>query len=264
MNDGDDDSLIVQYKDIQMEDDSFSPWFDSFNCLISILSCLILFFNDRPKSDFIVNEFFYKSMLTNTWIGWLDMVCFVWFMLEYYIRYVYSSHRYSQYWIDFISITPIFFSLLIHSLSHWFPYLTLVYPFYICLKSFRVIRLIRYIPRLDLIRQSLFLSLNNLSLTLILSSFFLIHFAILLFLLERTDPSSNIIDMNIALSWAVETLTTIGYGQSIPSTYQGRFLAIFTCIFGLIIFALPIPTVFRRFQLLNQKSLKRNLWKKYF
>lgn len=260
----DDDLLILQYKDIHIDDYSFSPWFDSFSCLISILSCLILFFNDRPKSNFIVNQLFYKSILTSTLIGWMDMACFVWFMLEYYIRYLYSSNRNFHYFIDFISIAPIFFSLSVHSLSHWFPYLTIVYPFYICLKSFRVIRLIRYIPRLDLIRQTLFISLNNLSLTLTLSSLFIIFFAILLFLLERTDPSSNIIDINIALSWAVETLTTIGYGESVPSTYQGRCLAIFTCIFGLIIFALPIPTVFRRFQLLDQKSLKRNLWRKYF
>ena len=259
-----DASLMVQYNDIQIEEMTQSRSMYYFGLLMTSVSCFILFFNDLPKSDFISNQLFYRSMLSNTWIGWIDIACFIWFIIEYSIQHVYSSNGNAQYWIDLISIAPIFFSLFIHSFSHWFPYLTILYPLYISLKSVRVIRFIRYIPRLDLIRLTLFLSWNNLSLTLALSSLFIILFAILLFLLERTDPSSSIIDINIAFSWAVETFTTIGYGQFVPCTYQGRCLAIFACIFGLIILALPIPTVFRRFQLLDQKSLKTDLWRKYF
>ncbi len=189
-------------------------------------------------------------------------------MIEFYLRFFYltnfeASSVHLQLFIDISSIAPIFFALVTHTLSHWFPDFILLYPFYICLKSFRVFRFIRYIPSLDFIRRTLLFSLADLSITFILCSLFIIPLGITIYLMERTDPSSTIADPNIGLSWAIETLTTIGFGEYIPHTYEGRILSIFTCVFGLIILTIPVPIVFRKFQIIYQNSLKRDLWIRY-
>ena len=259
-----DENLILHFNELPTEEISHQKSFHFFSFLISLFSCLVLFFNHLPKSDFIYNQLIYNSIFSNSFFSWIDMSCSIWFMIEFYIRFIFSqeSTQNFQLFIDIISIAPIFFSLLIHVLSHWFPYLSILYPFYICLKSFRVLRLIRYIPKFDLIVQTLYLSSHIFSITFILSSLFIIPLGIIIYLLERTDPSSTITDPNIGLSWAIETLTTIGFGEYIPHTYQGRCLSIFTCIFGLIILAIPIPIVFRKFQIIYQNSLKKELWRK--
>jgi hypothetical protein len=246
-----DKNIILHYDEINNIPKSTS--FYSVSLLITCLSSVILFFNDFPSNQFLL----------------LDMSCTIWFMIEFYTRFFYlsnqrESNRNFELFIDIISIAPVFLSLLTNALSQWFPFLIFLYPFYICLKSFRILRLIRYIKGLDLIRKTLVLSLNDLLIPLSLCSLFIIPFGIIIYLTERNDPHSNIIDPYIGLCWAIETLTTIGFGEYVPHTYQGRFLSIFVCVFGLIILAIPIPIVFRKFQIIYQNSLKRDLWIKYW
>ncbi|CAF0814214.1 unnamed protein product [Rotaria sp. Silwood1] len=275
INYDEDENLILRYNKININQTIKIKYFNLLCFLISILSCIILFFNDLSRLDFIYNEFIsneqiiYNFILSNSIFIWIDMCCTIWFMIELYIRFFYYSdynelNQNFQLFIDIISIVPVILCLLINILSQWFSYVNLLYPFLICLKSFRILRFTRYISNLDLIRKTLFLSLNNLSITLTLCCLFIIPFGIIIYLIERIDPSSNIIDPSIGLGWAIETLTTIGFGQYIPHTYQGRILSIFACIFGLIILAMPIPIIFERFQILYQNSLKKNLWIKYY
>ncbi|CAF3384244.1 unnamed protein product [Rotaria sp. Silwood1] len=275
INYDEDENLILHYNKININQTIKIKYFNLVCFLISILSCIILFFNDLSRLDFIYNEFIsneqiiYNFILSNSIFIWIDMCCTIWFMIELYIRFFYYSdykelNQNFQLFIDIISIVPVILCLLINILSQWFSYVNLLYPFLICLKSFRILRFTRYISNLDLIRKTLFLSLNNLSITLTLCCLFIIPFGIIIYLIERIDPSSNIIDPSIGLGWAIETLTTIGFGQYIPHTYQGRILSIFACIFGLIILAMPIPIIFERFQILYQNSLKKNLWIKYY
>jgi voltage-gated potassium channel len=46
-----------------------------------------------------------------------------------------------------------------------------------------------------------------------------------------------------AMWWAIETLTTVGYGDAVPITALGRLVASFTMIVGLGLFALPVGIV---------------------
>ncbi|CAF0742177.1 unnamed protein product [Rotaria sordida] len=270
-----DKNLIIDYNKIIINEKIKIKYFYLFSFLITILSCLILFFNDLSRLDFIYNEFLsneqiiYNFILSKSIFIWIDICCTIWFIIEFYIQFFYFSNyeelnQNFHLFIDIISITPVILCLLINILSQWFPYVNLLYPFLICLKSFRILKFIRYISNLNLIRQTLFLSLNSLSITLILCCLFIILFGIIIYLIERIDPYSNIIDPNIGLYWAIETLTTIGFGKYIPHTYQGRILSIFACIFGLIILAIPIPIIFEKFQIIYQNSLKKKLWIKYY
>ena len=269
-----DEHFILRSEDTRLKKRTFRAWFSATGLLITLLSCLILFSSDISKSDFISNhlmpngQLIYSISLASSLSTWIEMICTLWFMVEFYLRFFYQSsagqpNRDWELFVDLISISPIFFSLLTHTLSHWFPFLTILYPFHICLKSFRVLRLFLYCPGLELIRRTLFLSLPHLSIAFILCSLFLLPFGLIIYLLERNDPSSTIVDLNSGLLWAIETLTTTGFGEYIPHTYPGRCFSIFACLFGLIILALPIPIVFRKYQLIYLNALKADLWRIY-
>ncbi|UJR36351.1 hypothetical protein I4U23_029078 [Adineta vaga] len=265
-----DQNQSLHFNEMKNEKVIFRKSFYWFSFFLTILSCFILFFDDLAKSDFLYNQFtsdgqiVYNIILKNSISVWIDLNCTIWFMIEFYIRFSYLViERDFQLYIDILSISPVCLFLLTNALSQWFPHLCLLYPYYICLKSFRILRLIRYIPDLDLIRKTLVLSLNYLSITLVLCSLFIIQFGLIIYLLERTDSSSNIVSPDNGLSWAIETLSTIGFGEFILHTFEGRILSIFACIFGLILFAIPIPLIFRKYQILYENSLKRNIWIRY-
>jgi voltage-gated potassium channel len=57
--------------------------------------------------------------------------------------------------------------------------------------------------------------------------------AVVVFNVERSDPSSNIKTFPDALWWAVSTVTTVGYGDKYPSTEGGRAVAVILMLTGI-------------------------------
>ena len=49
---------------------------------------------------------------------------------------------------------------------------------------------------------------------------------------ERHEPGSSIRSFNQALWWALTTFSTVGYGDSVPVSTQGRFIAALLMIGG--------------------------------
>jgi len=48
--------------------------------------------------------------------------------------------------------------------------------------------------------------------------------------------------------WSVVTMTTVGFGDMYPMTWQGRFVGIFAMLVGILLIALPTAIVGRKFQ----------------
>jgi voltage-gated potassium channel len=54
--------------------------------------------------------------------------------------------------------------------------------------------------------------------------------------LERAAPGGNIGSFPEALWWAITTLTTVGYGDTVPVTAAGRAIAVILMLFGIELF----------------------------
>jgi voltage-gated potassium channel len=75
-----------------------------------------------------------------------------------------------------------------------------------------------------------------------------------IFLAERNDPGTQFTSIPRAMWWAVETITTIGYGDMIPMTPVGRVLAGVIAFIGICAVALPVGIVSSGFiEELNRK-----------
>ena len=61
-----------------------------------------------------------------------------------------------------------------------------------------------------------------------------------------------------ALWWAAQTVTTVGYGDVVPSTDGGRFVAVFVMVFGLAVVSLVTAIVTSGFVARAQRARRDN------
>jgi len=59
---------------------------------------------------------------------------------------------------------------------------------------------------------------------------------------ERHAPGANITRVGDAVWWAFCTVTTVGYGDYTPVTWQGRFLAVLLMIGGVVLVGMIVAT----------------------
>ena len=50
---------------------------------------------------------------------------------------------------------------------------------------------------------------------------------------ERGAPNAEIVNIGDAVWWAFETVTTVGYGDFVPVTWNGRALAVLVMLVGI-------------------------------
>ena len=60
---------------------------------------------------------------------------------------------------------------------------------------------------------------------------------------ERHEPGSSIRSFGQALWWALTTITTIGYGDTVPVSTQGRFIAALLMIGGVALIGVVTATL---------------------
>ncbi len=70
-----------------------------------------------------------------------------------------------------------------------------------------------------------------------------LNLAIIVDLYERHAPGSNIHTIGEALWWSIVTVTTVGYGDYVPVTPQGRIAAVFIMAIGILTLAVVTAQV---------------------
>ncbi|GAA3810346.1 pH-gated potassium channel KcsA [Nocardioides panacisoli] len=67
--------------------------------------------------------------------------------------------------------------------------------------------------------------------------------SLVMWLVERDGPHSNIHSYPVAVWWAMETITTVGYGDHHPTTTLGRVVAGFLMVAGVALVGVITATV---------------------
>jgi len=78
---------------------------------------------------------------------------------------------------------------------------------------------------------------GNLGRFLLAAALLVLNGAVIVYLLERHAPDSNIHTLGESVWWALVTVTTVGYGDYTPVTVAGRVTACFIMAIGLITLA---------------------------
>jgi voltage-gated potassium channel len=120
-------------------------------------------------------------------------------------------------------------------------------PFYLGLdlRYLRVFRLFflfklgRYATRLRLIRNVFVAKKEELVISTSIAVVALIFCSAAMYYVEKDHQPEAFSNLPASMWWAVETLTTVGYGDVVPVTALGKLLGAMIALIGIALFALP-------------------------
>jgi len=84
---------------------------------------------------------------------------------------------------------------------------------------------------------------QELAVALIIDMILLITFSSFMFVIMHPVNPQGFSSIPASAWWAAQTLTTVGYGDLVPTTALGQGLAIFAMFFGIATFAIPIAVI---------------------
>lgn len=163
------------------------------------------------------------------------------FTIEYALR-VYSAPDRRRYvfsyfgLVDLLAVVPTYLSLVVPGAQY-----ALVIRSLRLLRVFRVLKLVHFVDDADLLVRALRNSREKILVFLFAVVTIVIIAGAAMYLVE--GPANGFENIPVSVYWAIVTLTTVGYGDLIPTTALGRFLASVLMVTGYAIIAVPTGIV---------------------
>ncbi|XP_068627091.1 potassium voltage-gated channel subfamily KQT member 1 [Battus philenor] len=128
------------------------------------------------------------------------------------------------------------------------------------LRFFQILRMVRMDRRggtWKLLGSVVYAHRQELITTLYIGFLGLIFASFLVYLAEKDVTDTKFKNFAEALWWGVITLCTVGYGDMVPQTWQGKFIASFCALLGISFFALPAGILGSGFALKVQQQQRQ-------
>ncbi len=148
------------------------------------------------------------------------------------IKYIFSFFGI----IDLISILPTYASLFIPGAQTF-----LIIRIFRLLRIFRVFKLARFMGEASLLKDALIASKPKIIIFLGTVISIIVVAGAMMFIIE--GPENGFTSIPLSIYWAIVTLTTVGYGDIVPVTALGRFVASLIVIMGYGVIAVPTGIV---------------------
>ena len=167
----------------------------------------------------------------------LEWIFTILFTIEFVLR-IYISPKPLKYifsfWgiVDLLAILPTYLSIIFYG----YQYLLIVRILRL-LRVFRILRLVRFSSEAMMLLRSLKSSAYKISIFLSTVVIIVTLMGTVMYVIEGGENGFTSIPQSIY--WAIITLTTVGYGDVVPITNLGKFIASFIMIIGYAILAVP-------------------------
>ncbi|KAG8229659.1 hypothetical protein J437_LFUL008592 [Ladona fulva] len=128
------------------------------------------------------------------------------------------------------------------------------------LRFFQILRMVRMDRRggtWKLLGSVVYAHRQELITTLYIGFLGLVFASFLVYLAEKDANSKAFSNFADALWWGVITLCTVGYGDAVPVTWQGKLIASFCALLGISFFALPAGILGSGFALKVQQQQRQ-------
>ncbi|XP_064632333.1 potassium voltage-gated channel protein Shal-like isoform X2 [Lineus longissimus] len=196
----------------------------------------------------------------------LDTACVMIFTAEYLLRAFAAPDRCKfmrsvMSVIDVVAILPYYIGLGIKDNDD-------VSGAFVTLRVFRVFRIFkfsRHSQGLRILGYTLKSCASELGFLLFSLTMAIIIFATIMFYAEKNVKSTNFTSIPAAFWYTIVTMTTLGYGDMVPSTITGKIVGGVCSLSGVLVIALPVPVIVSNFSRIyhqNQRADKRKAQKK--
>ncbi|XP_028906986.1 CD320 antigen [Ornithorhynchus anatinus] len=195
----------------------------------------------------------------------LETVCAIFFSWEYSLRLV-SCTSVPQFLraafnaVDLVAILPFYAQLLFEWLAEGDALyheelhrvesvgkLGKVLKLVKLLRIFRILKLARHSTGLRAFGFTLRQCSQQVCCLLLFIAMGVFAFSALVHSVEHDVPGTNFTSIPDAWWWAAVSLSTVGYGDTVPATALGRVVAFFCISFGIILNGMPISILYNKF-----------------
>jgi voltage-gated potassium channel len=215
------------YQTIFLNNTKASRLFDMILIWIILISVVVVIM----ESVLELQDSYYNLFISYEWTVTII------FTIEYILR-IYAHPKPFKYifsfWglIDLLALLPNYISLI-------FAGTNLLFPIRI-LRLFRVLRIFklgRYLKEANVLLHAISRSFYKISVFLMSLVFLVVIMGSIMYFVE--DGKGGFDSIPKSIYWAIITVTTVGYGDIVPLTALGKFIASFMMIAGYSILAVP-------------------------
>ena len=121
----------------------------------------------------------------------------------------------------------------------------------------RIFKLARSSEGLQAIAHTMKTSYKELSLLLLFVGMGMLIFGTLAYFVEKDAVDTKYTSIPESMWWAIQTMTSVGYGDLYPTTLLGKFIGSCCGVSGILVMALPIPIVVENFGAYYMEQKKR-------
>ncbi|XP_070791227.1 A-type voltage-gated potassium channel KCND1 [Pituophis catenifer annectens] len=196
----------------------------------------------------------------------MDTACVLIFTFEYFMRLFAAPSRFKfmksvMSIIDVVAIMPYYIGLVMPENEN-------VSGAFVTLRVFRVFRIFkfsRHSQGLRILGYTLKSCASELGFLLFSLTMAIIIFATVMFYAEKSTTETNFTSIPAAFWYTIVTMTTLGYGDMVPSTIAGKIFGSICSLSGVLVIALPVPVIVSNFSRIyhqNQRADKRRAQQK--
>jgi voltage-gated potassium channel len=109
------------------------------------------------------------------------------------------------------------------------------------LRIFRIFKLTHFLSEMKFLKVALQHSLKKIAIFMLVVLSLVIILGSIMYLVEGKENGFTSIPESIY--WAIVTITTVGYGDIVPGTPMGKFIATLIMLLGYVIIAVPTGIV---------------------
>ncbi|MFH1321258.1 MAG: ion transporter [Bacteroidota bacterium] len=147
-------------------------------------------------------------------------------------RYIFSFHGL----VDFFAVIPTYLSIIFPPMSFLLNIRTIR-----LLRIFRILKLVRYLNAARILSDAIMASREKIAVFLGVVFTIVIIAGTFMYIVE--GPEHGFTSIPKGIYWAIVTVTTVGYGDILPSTILGQVMATILMIMGYGIIAVPTGIV---------------------